>query len=79
VLFGVLRPLVGCVFGWALYALVAGGLASYIQIPDDADTRTLFFSSLAFIAGFSERFAQDVIVRTTGIAHQSVAQVETRP
>lgn len=66
VLFGVLRPLVGCAFAWAIYAIVAGGLGSYIKAPTDETTRTLFYAALGFISGFSERFAQDVIVKTSG-------------
>lgn len=67
-LFGLLRPLVGCAFAWAVYAIVAGGLASYIKAPADDTTRTLFYAALGFVSGFSERFAQDVIVKTTGLA-----------
>ena len=66
ILFGVLRPLVGCAFAWAIYAIVAGGLGSYVKAPADETTRTLFYAALAFISGLSERFAQDVIVKTSG-------------
>ena len=66
-LFGVVRPLVGCAFAWAAYAVVAGGLGSYVNPPADEATRALFYAALGFASGFSERVAQDVIVKTSGL------------
>jgi hypothetical protein len=69
VLAGSFRPVVGAVFGGALYVLVVGGLLP-LETPDSVPAPTeasgqpaaLFFAGLAFIAGFSERWAQDTIV-----------------
>ena len=61
---GVFRPLVGAVFGVALYILVVGGLLPVATSPQTAH----FYAGLAFLAGFSERWAQDTIVRSAPIA-----------
>ena len=54
----------GAVFGVALYALVIGGL-----LPLDTDPQVAhFFGGLSFLAGFSERWAQDTIIRSAPIA-----------
>jgi hypothetical protein len=68
VVWGGARVLVGAVFGVAVLALVKSGL-----LPIDLPTRSgsdeivdryfYFVASIAFIAGFSERFAQDSLAR----------------
>jgi hypothetical protein len=62
-----LRPVIGLVFGLALTALVMGAV-----IPVDTqtgETQTALFAGIAFLAGFSERMAQDMFVRSgQGIA-----------
>ncbi|MFG1645073.1 hypothetical protein ACGFMK_32725 [Amycolatopsis sp. NPDC049252] len=63
VLSGAFRSIIGAVFGAVLFVLVAGGLIP-IATPGAADQVSLFFAGLAFLAGFSERWAQDTIVRT---------------
>jgi hypothetical protein len=66
---GFFRPLVGALFGFALYVLTRGGLFP-IDIPETTnnDWPYQFFAGLAFIAGFSERWAQDTILRSAPIA-----------
>lgn len=56
---GSFRPVLGAVFGVALYVVVMSGLAP-VDVPADDATRAHFFYTLAFLAGFSERLAQDV-------------------
>lgn len=71
---GAFRPVVGAVFGAVLYALILGGLLP-LDVPDaggqagggaeaGGDIR-FFFAAVAFLAGFSERWAQDTIVQST--------------
>ncbi|GAB2600401.1 hypothetical protein Aab01nite_65270 [Paractinoplanes abujensis] len=61
---GAFRPVIGAVFGVALYALLEGGL-----LPLTAgEQQSHFFGGLSFLAGFSERWAQDMIVRSAPIA-----------
>jgi hypothetical protein len=55
-----LRPVIGLVLALASYAMVVGGLA-----PVDADrSPTAIYVAVAFLAGFTERFAQDMFVRS---------------
>jgi hypothetical protein len=70
VLAGSFRPIIGAVFGGALYVLVQAGLLP-LQVPAaDAiangvtNRDSFFFLGLAFLAGFSERWAQDTIVNS---------------
>jgi hypothetical protein len=56
---GALRPVIGAIFGIAVAALVAGGLSSTVVPPEGRELA--FFGGLAFLAGFSERFAQDML------------------
>lgn len=63
VLAGGFRPLIGAAFGAALFVLIRGHLLPLTLPPDDR-TALFYFGGLAFIAGFSERWAQDTIVRS---------------
>jgi hypothetical protein len=58
---GVIRPLLGALFGGALYLLLAGGLLTVAQTPKDETKLIYFYTGIAFVAGFSERWAQDVV------------------
>ena len=60
---GAIRPIIGAIFGLALFVFVTGGLVP-LDIPTDQWKANLFFASVAFIAGFSERWAQDTIVHS---------------
>lgn len=67
---GGFRPIIGAVFGGVLYVLVLGGLIP-LHIPDIdagapayAGRSAFFFLGMAFLAGFSERWAQDTIVNS---------------
>jgi hypothetical protein len=60
-LLGGFRPLIGAIFGVALYFGMASGILP-IEPPSE-ETQTFFFLTfLAFLAGFSERWAQDMLV-----------------
>jgi hypothetical protein len=72
---GVFRPWAGAVFGVVLYVLVFAGSVP-VDIPDHAPHH--FFAGLAFLAGFSERWAQDTIVRSAPIS-PSAATSRTPP
>jgi hypothetical protein len=65
-LLGLIRPLLGALFGAAVYVLLSGGLLT-IKPPHDGPRAQLFFYlGIAFVAGFSERFAQDMVARAPG-------------
>jgi hypothetical protein len=71
---GCFRLIIGAVFGAAMLVLVRAGLLP-LAVPDSPEQVTLFFAGLAFLAGFSERRAQDTIVRTLpGAVEQNVAE-----
>ncbi|MEX5720182.1 hypothetical protein [Geodermatophilus maliterrae] len=61
---GGFRPLIGGALGVALYVLLQAGLTP-LEIPEEANDASYFFTAIAFLAGFSERWAQDAIVRST--------------
>jgi hypothetical protein len=72
-LLGIFRTVIGSVLAVAVLILVLGGLLP-LSAPTDAATRAFFFAGLAFLAGFSERFAQDMI----GTGKTSAAATELR-
>jgi hypothetical protein len=57
---GAFRPLIGATFGLVLYALVASRILP-LAVPSDRKPGVYLFLGLAFLAGFSERFAQDML------------------
>lgn len=61
VLAGVFRPLIGAVFGAALYFLVQSGI---LPLAPEEPQKVYFFAALGFLAGFNERWAQDTIVNS---------------
>jgi hypothetical protein len=64
VIVGAFRPVVGVLSGFLIYALVNSGLLP-LKTPAESPgvDGWYFFVTLAFVAGFSERLIQDVIVR----------------
>ena len=72
-LMAALRPVIGLVFALAMIVLVMGAV-----IPVDkqsGETQTALFAGIGFLAGFSERLAQDMFVRSgqgmTGVMSDS--------
>lgn len=61
---GAFRPVVGALFGIALYALIASGLVP-IKVPAATSQLYFFVGAISFLAGFSERLAQDALIRTS--------------
>ena len=57
---GMSRPAVGMLFGLAVYVLVEARLLP-LDIPDSETVSRFYFAGIAFIAGFSERWAKDAI------------------
>lgn len=60
---GAFRPIVGALLALAVYVLIEGGLIP-IKIPPDYHD-LWFVSGISFLAGFTERFAQDALVNTS--------------
>jgi hypothetical protein len=60
---GLFRPIIGGIFGLAIYILLNAGLVDVFKLPEDDSLKRLFFyAAVAFLGGFSERWAQDVMV-----------------
>jgi len=69
---GAARPLIGAVFAGLVYVLIKSTL---VPVAVDGDKEMWFFTGLGFIAGFSERFAPDLVagtVRKVGVAGGTV-------
>jgi hypothetical protein len=60
---GYFRPIVGAIFGLAFYVLINAGFLKVLAAPRDIGSRAFFVAAVCFAAGFSERRAQDFIVR----------------
>ncbi len=56
---GLLKPVVGIVAGLFAYAAFSGGLIT-VHVPGQDASPVVFYAALAFLAGFSERFAHDL-------------------
>jgi hypothetical protein len=63
---GAFRPVVGAIFGVAFYVFVQAGL---LPLDDGLDEGKVafFYAGLAFLAGFSERWAQDTVLQSRPI------------
>lgn len=59
---GAFRPILGAVLGVAVPVFFIGGIAAAGAAPAD-DKARYFYLALAFAAGFSERWAQDLIAK----------------
>jgi len=56
---GLLKPVVGIVAGLVAYSAASTGLVT-IHVPGQGASPDVFYTALAFLAGFSERFAKDL-------------------
>jgi hypothetical protein len=59
-LLGVVRPVIGGVFGYAIFVFLKGGLLPALSVTTTAPLAA--FAGLGFLGGFNERWAQDMIV-----------------
>lgn len=62
---GSYRPVLGAVFGVFTYFVLASGLLQ--TNPPDESTSFFYYGALAFVAGFSERFARVLIKETAAV------------
>lgn len=83
---GSFRPIIGAVFGGVLYVLVVGGIlplaapaATSASAPAEVEKIALFFAGLAFLAGFTERWAQDTIVNSAPKVSMPSKGTDRRP
>jgi hypothetical protein len=79
ILFGFFKPIIGMFFALFFYAALNSGLIPALVIPDGKEL--FFFLTIAFLAGFSERFAGDLLARVEHRAlgeEQDARKPETR-
>jgi hypothetical protein len=72
---GAIRPVIGAFLGAAIPMLFIGGLAAITtELKDSADVKSQFtYLSLALVAGFSERWAPDLLARQPAVLGASPA------
>ena len=59
-LLGLSRPVIGSVLAFAIALLILGGVVP-LELPSEPAKALFFIAGIAFLAGFSERYAQDII------------------
>lgn len=57
---GLIKPFVGMTFGHLSYMAFSSGI---VAMPDLGEREIYFFAVVAFAAGFSERFAKDLMLK----------------
>ena len=65
---GSFRPFIGAIFGVALFFLIKSGLLN-IDVEEPRSEQFFFYGSLAFLAGFNERWTNVIL----GKAEQTIA------
>ena len=63
--FGALRPAVGGIFGFVIYLVIRAELISIFVLPKHTGTALAYVAVFGFVAGFNERFAQDVLANAS--------------
>jgi hypothetical protein len=77
---GGLRPLIGGAFAMAISFAFSGGLLHLpVAAGETTEARRLALLVLAFVAGFSERWAQDALTAIVPDAHRASAGTGTGP
>lgn len=76
---GLFKPIIGASFGVLMFALINSDLISISTLEGNQrkDERAFFFYSLAFVVGFSERLANDIVSRTENMFSSSSTSVPT--
>ena len=69
--FGALRPVIGAVFGFLIYLVIRAGLISVFVLPKGNAAALAYVSVFAFVAGFNERFAQDVLASASNTRNET--------
>lgn len=65
VAFGALRPLVGGIFGLVTFFVIRAELVSVFVLPKGTGTALAYVAVFAFVAGFNERFFQDMLANAS--------------
>jgi hypothetical protein len=76
---GYFRSIVGAIFGLAFYVLINAGLLQVLAAPRNIGSRAFFIAAICFAAGFSERRAQDFIVRALPTEKKTESDADESP
>jgi hypothetical protein len=69
---GFFKPVVGTAFALFIFTVLKAGI---LPVTIDPEKAVYFFAALAFVSGFSERFASDVATRTEDVVRSSSTSV----
>lgn len=75
---GAFRPIIGALLAVSIYVLIESGLLP-VMIPKGSTQTLYFISAISLLAGFSERLAQDALVRTSRSVFSSGADRKADP
>jgi hypothetical protein len=75
---GVFKPIIGAAFGILIVAIIHSDFLPLNVKKDPPGAKEYFFFSIAFIIGFSERFALDIVSRTENAITGSSATSDTK-
>lgn len=73
--FGVFKPIVGALFALFIVSALQAALIPGFQVPDESGKSAWFFVTVAFLAGFSERFAGDIVTGMEASSQPKPTQV----
>jgi hypothetical protein len=76
---GSMRPVIGVVFALAFYFAVTSSLLDLFKLPTDENRRFYFLLVIAFLAGFSERWARDTLLAFGGRDHATERDSDKEP
>jgi hypothetical protein len=63
--FGALRPFVGGIFGLVTFLVIRAELISVLSLPKPSGTALAYVAVFTFVAGFNERFFQDILANAS--------------
>jgi hypothetical protein len=73
--FGLFKPIVGALFALFIVSALQAALIPAFQLPHDSGKSAWFFVTVAFLAGFSERFAGDIVTSMEASSESKPTQV----
>jgi hypothetical protein len=71
VAFGALRPFVGGIFGLVTFFVIRAELISVFVLPKATGTALAYVAVFAFVAGFNERFFQDMLANASNARNET--------
>ncbi len=73
---GMVRPMIGAIVATVIYVLIVAGLLP-LTTPATSEQVDFFFGGIAFLSGFSERWAQDMLTNVESRITTTVSTTKT--